>query len=182
MIDGLQTLEDHARAHVSAPHSVGEKPEAHARNILAIDLGTNTGWAIRRRDGSISHGTECFPLRKREHPGQRLVNFRVWLSRLIEHEHVHDIVYERVVFGHSSSDAANLYGAFWGQMLACAAVRNIIPVGVAVSTVKKHWTGSGRADKGAMVTTALCLGFRPVTDNDADALAILSWACAREVA
>lgn len=158
----------------------GEKPTMHARNLLALDLGTYTGWSVRRRDGSISHGTEHFIQRNQWHDGQRFVNFRAWLGDLLTREQIHHIVYERVVFGHSSSQASNVYGAFWGQVLACAAVRNIECQGVAVPTVKKHWTGSGRAKKPDMIAEARRRGFRPDTDNAADALAILHWATARE--
>lgn len=151
-----------------------------ARNILALDLGTATGYALRRRDGSMSYGTEKFPDRKRAHPGQRIVDFRYWLAGLLEREQIHVLAFENVVFGHSSSAASKLYGAFWGQMLACCAVRNIDPVGVAVPTVKKAWTGAGNADKAAMIAEAKRRGFRPDSDNAADALAVLAWAAMQE--
>lgn len=152
----------------------------HARCILALDLGTKCGYALRRRDGTIVHGTEVFTPRQRQHEGQRWVNFRAWLGRIIEAEQVHVIAFERVVFAHSSASASDVYGGFLAHMQALAAVRNIECVGVAVPTVKKHWTGSGRADKGAMIAAAKRRGFRPNGDNAADALAVLSWACEQE--
>lgn len=54
----------------------------------------------------------------------------------------------------------------------------LVPVGV--GTIKKHWTGRGNADKGAMQAEARRRGYRPESDNDADALAILDWAVAKE--
>lgn len=149
-------------------------------NILALDLVTNTGWAVRRRDGTISYGTEKFQLNKKQHPGQRWINFQHWLHRILESENVHQLVFENVVFGHSSSAANNAYGAFLGFVQACAATRNIECLGVAVPTVKKAWTGSGRADKAAMIEQAKKRGFDPDSDNAADALAILSWAVLQE--
>lgn len=172
--DDLQALQKCAGA--AGPAGVA----AHARNLLALDLGTYTGWAVQRRDGSISYGTEHFIQRNQWHDGQRFVNFRAWLGDLLTREQIHHIVYERVVFGHSSSQASNVYGAFWGQVLACAAVRNIECQGVAVPTVKKHWARSGRAKKPDMIDEAKRRGFRPDSDNSADALAILHWAIKQE--
>lgn len=162
------------------PTSESEKINIHARNLLALDLGTYTGWSIRRRDGSISHGMEHFIQRRQWHEGQRFVNFRAWLGDLLTREQIHHIVYELVVFGHNSSQANNVYGAFWGQVLACAAVRNIECQGVAVPTVKKCWTGHGHAKKQEMISEARRRGFRPTDDNAADALAILHYAISKE--
>ncbi len=45
-----------------------------------------------------------------------------------------------------------------------------------VSTIKRHVTGKGNADKAAMIAAVKARGFNPVDDNEADALAILLWA------
>src|SRR3546814_10184520 len=47
---------------------------------------------------------------------------------------------------------------------------------VSVSTVKKAWTGWGDTSKDGMIAEARRRGFRPDSDNAADALAILNWA------
>lgn len=162
----------------SAPE---EKPEVHARNILSLDLGTHTGWAVRRRSGAISYGTDEFPDHKAA-PGQRWVDFRYWLAQKMNDEQIHLLIYENVVFTHSSSQASNVYGGFLALAQMGARTRNIPFRAVAVPTVKKHWTGSGRAKKPDMIAEARRRGFRPDTDNAADALAILHWAIAREEA
>lgn len=153
---------------------------AHARCILALDLGTKCGYAVRRRDGSIIHGTEVFTPRKSWTPGQRWQRFRRWLAETVEREQVHAIAYERVVFGHSSASASDVYGGFKALVEMAADAHRCELLDVAVPTVKKHFTGSGRADKAAMVAEAKRRGFRPDTDNAADALAVLSWACTQE--
>lgn len=177
------TLEDFAFpgacARVLTPRVVVEKPETHARNLLALDLGTATGYALRRRDGSMSYGTEKFPDRKRAHPGQRWTDFRAWLSRKIADEHIHALAYEDVK-RHLGTDAAHAYGAFRALVEMVAAQHNVQLLAVGVGTIKKAWTGAGNADKAAMIAEAKRRGFRPDSDNAADALAILHWAAMRE--
>jgi Holliday junction resolvasome RuvABC endonuclease subunit len=48
--------------------------------------------------------------------------------------------------------------------------------GVPVGTIKRHITGRGNADKDAVIAAVRALGFDPVDDNEADALALLDWA------
>jgi Holliday junction resolvasome RuvABC endonuclease subunit len=48
--------------------------------------------------------------------------------------------------------------------------------GVPVGTIKRHVTGRGNADKDAVIAAVRRLGFDPVDDNEADALALLDWA------
>ena len=45
-----------------------------------------------------------------------------------------------------------------------------------MGTIKKHATGKGNASKDEMVASARARGHTPVDDNEADALALLSWA------
>jgi len=165
---------------MSALPSDTKQLETHARIVLALDLGTKCGYAVRRRDGSIIHGTEVFTPRKSWTPGQRWQRFRAWLSGAIVREQVHVIAFERVVFAHSSASASDVYGGFKALVEMAADQHRCELLTVAVPTVKKHWTGSGRADKAAMVAEAKRRGFRPDSDNDADALAVLSWACTQE--
>ncbi|MFJ1149010.1 hypothetical protein [Bordetella bronchiseptica] len=148
-------------------------------NILALDLGTKLGWAVRGRDGRTSHGTEVFTPRASWSPGQRWLRARSFLVEVITQRQVHAIAYEDVK-RHTGTDAAHAYGAFLCivEMLADSHRLRLLPVGV--GTIKKHWTGKGNADKADMIAEAKARGFRPETDNDADALAILSWAVAQE--
>lgn len=148
-------------------------------NILALDLGTKLGWAVRSRDGRVAHGTQVFTPRASWSPGQRWLRARSFLSELITSRQVHAIAYEDVK-RHMGTDAAHAYGAFLClvEMLADSHRLHLLPVGV--KTIKKHWTGNGNADKAAMEAQARARGFRPESDNDADALAILHWAVAQE--
>jgi len=153
----------------------------HAQNILGLDLGTNTGWAIRQRDGMIRHGTVKHNNRKRDHVGQRWLNFRAWLFGVLSAEQIHLLAYEDVR-RHEGITAAHAYGAFKAMVEMCAASCNIelLPVGVGV--IKKAWTGRGNATKQEMIKEAQRRWFDPRNDNEADALAILHWAAAQDEA
>lgn len=155
--------------------------EAPAVNvtILALDLGTKLGWALLPRGGQITHGTESFAPRKSWSPGQRWQRFRTFLHEVVAHNNVHVIAYEDVK-RHVGTDAAHAYGAFLAltELVADSHRVRLAPVGV--GTIKKHWTGKGNADKAAMLAQSRTRGFRPESDNDADALAILHWAVDQE--
>lgn len=161
---------------------VGEiaKPEINV-TILALDLGTKCGYALRNRDGQIIHGTEAFTPRKSWTPGQRWQRFRSWLSEIVVTHKVNAIVYEDVR-RHIGTDAAHAYGAFLALMELAADSHRITLAPVGVGVIKKHWTGRGNAKKDEMLAEAKRRGFRPETDNDADALAILDWAIKQEAA
>lgn len=172
--DGAQTSTICPESRASACGTVAPSVGPNV-NILALDLGTKLGWAVRSRDGRIVHGTEAFTPRKSWTPGQRWLRARSFLAETIVRHQVHAIAYEDVK-RHAGTDAAHAYGAFLClvQMVADSHRTALLPVGV--GTIKKHWTGKGNADKDAMKAQAKARGFSVVDDNDADALAILHWA------
>lgn len=153
-------------------------------NILALDLGTKTGFALRRRDGSTRHGTEVFTPRKSWSEGQKWARYRAWLAGVIHDEQIHRVVYEQVIRHESKGrplwDAAHAYGAFEAITHMVCDGFNIQAHGVNLATVKKSFTGSGRAKKEDMMLQAKARGFTVVDDNNADALGILHWAVAQE--
>ena len=179
---GVETAHATAEARVNAGFDpgagAGPAPALNV-NILALDLGTKLGWAVRGRDGRISHGTEVFTPRASWSPGQRWLRARSFLVEVITQRQVHAIAYEDVK-RHTGTDAAHAYGAFLCivEMLADSHRLRLLPVGV--GTIKEALDGKGNADKADMIAQAKARGFRPETDNDADALAILSWAVAQE--
>lgn len=147
--------------------------------VLALDLGTKCGYALRKRDGRVIHGTEIFTPRKSWTPGQRGLRFRSWLVEILNTHQVHQIAYEAVQ-RHIGTDAAHLYGLFEG-LVWMAADSACIPVkSVGVGVIKKSWTGWGDTAKEGMIAEARRRGYRPDSDNAADALAILDWALMRE--
>lgn len=150
-------------------------------NILALDLGTKTGFALRRRDGCIAHGTEEFTPRASWAPGQKWQRFRSWLSTTITENNVTQIAFEDVKrHGPGQVLAAHAYGGFRAMLEMVADQHRVTLIPFGVGQIKKHWTGSGVAKKDAMIQQAKARGFRVLDDNNADALAILHLAIASE--
>jgi hypothetical protein len=55
-------------------------PQEPARTILALDLGTTTGWALRSHDGLITSGTVSFRPGRFDGGGMRYLRFTNWLT------------------------------------------------------------------------------------------------------
>jgi len=145
--------------------------------IIAIDIGTQTGWARSSRAGSIASGSQNFAAGRMEKPGHRWLKFRAFLNdqRAQAGNDIGAVYYEDVK-QHAGTLAAHVYGGFLACLEMWCASNNVPLRPVGVGQVKKHWTGKGNADKAAMCETARAKGFRPKDNNEADALAILSLA------
>jgi len=141
--------------------------------ILAIDLGTTTGWALRSRDGHIISGSESFKPQRFEGGGMRFLRFKRWLTEIKQCADGLDAVYFEEVRRHVSTDAAHAYGGFLATLTVWCEHHKIPYQGVPVGTIKRHMTGKGNASKDAMMAAVRALGHRPADDNEADALALL---------
>jgi len=149
-------------------------------NILAIDIGTTTGWALGLRDGRLHSGSESFAPRRNDGPGQRWLKFQAWLGQRAQIAgEIQAIYYERVL-RHTAVQAAHVYGGFEAHLQAWADRNRVRLVGVPVSVIKKSATGKGNANKDAMVAAMRERGHRVVDDNHADALALLEYAQKQE--
>ena len=149
--------------------------------VLALDLGTTTGWASRPMDGIIVHGWASFKPTRYEGGGMRYLRFKQWLSQLngTLNGELQAVFFEEVR-RHASTDSAHVYGGLMATLTAWCEQHKIPYQGVPVGTIKKHATGRGNADKAAMLE-AMQLRGHPVTDdNEADALALLHWAIERQ--
>jgi len=71
-----------------------------------------------------------------------------------------------------------MYGAYLAEAQKLSARTDTPYIGLHVGAIKKTWTGSGKAKKGAMMEAAWKKGFNVKDDNQADALAILHMAMA----
>jgi hypothetical protein len=146
------------------------------RSVLALDLGTITGWAIRFHDGVITSGTMRFTPSRFEGGGMRYLRFRHWLGDVARLAGgLERIVFEEVR-RHAGTDAAHIYGGFLAHLAAWADERRIAYQGVPVGTIKRFATGRGNADKATMIAAIQARGFTPSDDNEADAIALLLWA------
>jgi len=164
-------------AHASGPQITAPLPVAlrhHA--VLALDLGTTTGWALRGRDGGIASGTMTFRPGRFEGGGMRFLRFRAWLTEVADLSGgLARIAFEEVR-RHVSTDSSHVYAGFLATLTAWCEQAGIAYEGVPVGTIKRFATGRGNADKAAMVAAMRARGFAPTDDNEADAIALLLWA------
>lgn len=137
---------------------------------LALDLGTNTGWAICR-DGVTVSGTASFKVGRYEGGGMRYLRFQRWLDEM--RGAGLDSVWFEEVRRHAGTDAAHVYGGLLATLTAWCEHHAVPYSGIPVGTIKKHATGKGNANKDAMIAAAVARGFTPCDDNEADALALL---------
>lgn len=144
--------------------------------ILALDLGTTTGWALRDPTGRITSGSQSFKPRRFEGGGMRFLRFKRWLTELKAHADGIDALVFEEVRRHVSTDAAHVYGGFLATLTAWCEHHGIPYQGVPVGTIKKHVTGKGNASKDEMMAAMRARGYLPTDDNEADALALLHWA------
>jgi len=147
--------------------------------ILALDLGTTTGWALRGSDGHITSGSESFRPQRFEGGGMRFLRFKRWLTELKAVTSGIDALHFEEVRRHVSTDAAHAYGGFLATLTAWCEHHQIPYLGVPVGTIKKDATGRGNAGKDEVVAAIRARGHAPSDDNEADALALLHWAIAQ---
>lgn len=149
-----------------------------ARPILALDLGTATGWAVRGADGGVTHGTASFRPGRYEGGGMRYLRFTRWLDEMSVLVGRPATIFFEEVRRHAGTDAAHIYGGLMATLTAWCELRGVPYHGVPVGTIKRHATGKGNAPKEAMIEAIKRRGFTPEDDNAADALALLF--CAME--
>lgn len=142
--------------------------------ILALDLGTKTGFALGSKftPKDVESGTVDFRPKKFASFGRRAKDFAAWLDRLNTLNDIDEVVFEEVR-RHIGTDAAHIYGAFLAEVTAYCEDNAIPFKGEPVGTIKKHATGKGNTKKDGMIAAAVSWGFSPVDDNEADALALL---------
>jgi len=151
-------------------------PSAGPRTILALDLATNTGWALRLADGQITSGTVSFRPSRYDGGGIRYLRFRSWLESMAADTGGIAVVHHEEVRRHVSTDAAHVHGGLLATLTSWCEQHGVPYQGVPVGTIKRHITGKGNADKQAVVAAVRKRGFNPTDDNEADAIAILLWA------
>lgn len=140
--------------------------------ILALDLGSKTGWA-RFRDGFIISGTQRFSPNRHESQGMVWLRWETWLEGHMKED---TIVYYEAVVRHVGTHAAHLYGGFL-SILHKVCDKNGIPYeGIPVGTIKKFITGKGNASKDLVSVSIMNVGYSSSTSDEADALAILFYA------
>lgn len=166
--------------------------------ILALDIASSTGWALLDRHGNVTSGVQKFDLKRGESPGMRFLRFRRWLGEVLtlgacagnkvqSAPTVDVIAYEQA--HHRGGAATACLVGLATVMLEEAARLGIEVSPVKTGTLKKHATGSGAASKADMIeaatvhwaldSTSPCarVSGLPLSDDEADALCVLAWAC-----
>ena len=162
--------------------SDGYGRDLNRRVVLALDLGTTTGWALLTREGDIAHGFASFRPQRFEGGGMRFLRFKRWLGELKTiAQDIHAVYFEEVR-RHAGVDAAHVYGGLMATLTTWCEHQNIAYLGVPVATIKKHATGKGNAGKAEVIAAMRALGHPVTDDNEADALALLHWAIATQEA
>lgn len=141
------------------------------KRILAIDPATKCGWAYTVEQS----GVWDLSIKSDESSGMRLIRFE---SKLLE---IHDLLGIDIIAFEIPSVAsgvkANINGLKLGTKLQgnierLAEIHDFEAIGFNLSTVKKHATGKGNANKEAMVAAAKAKwpDTEIIDDNHADAL------------
>lgn len=145
------------------------------KTVLALDVATKTGHALRRADGRIESGVIDLSMRKGETSGHRWLKLNRWLVDLhachpLDEVHFEDCV---ILSGPGQTQTARVYGGFVATLEAFCARRDIPTTLHRIGTWKKLFTGNGAAKKPEIIAVCQQLGFKPADDNEADAIGIL---------
>lgn len=147
-------------------------PGQRASSLLALDLGTRAGWAMRTALGTVLHGYIDLKGGRYEGGGMRFLRFQRWLDELHGAAPVGEVAFEEVR-RHVGVDAAHVYGGLLATLTAWCEQHEIPYRGVPVATIKRAATGKGNASKAEVVAAVQARGFEVSDDNVADALALL---------
>ena len=144
--------------------------------ILALDLGTQTGWSLLHK-GIITSGTLTFKNDRYQGGGMRYLRFCRWLDDIkgLAGGTLGEVYFEEVR-RHLGVDAAHVYGGFLATLTSWCEKEAIPYQGISVGTIKRHVTGKGNASKQEVIDSLKAKGYRLLADNnEADALALLEW-------
>lgn len=143
--------------------------------ILALDIATNTGWALLRDGELLDHGRiELGKQRWHRRPFGLRHRLSALLASLPDGQTVSCVAYEKVR-RHAGTEAAHVYGALEAAVLAWAEAWALPVVTVGVAAAKIALTGRGNATKEQMVAGAhRAFGGLPetLTDDEADAMGV----------
>lgn len=148
-------------------------PPRSAARLLALDTGTNCGWAVNLSDQIVSN---CAKLATNPR-GKRWRDLRSLLDSLATRFGPFDAVfYERSEFIGGGNQALAILdrGGCYAVLEAWAWSRDIPLRFGRTNQVKKALTGSGRAEKADMIAHASQVAGRTIANhNEADSIGVL---------
>lgn len=140
--------------------------------VLALDLATRTGWCVGVAGEPVRVGTHDIS-RAGDHVGRFLNAHQEFMNKALASGTIDRVWFEAPILqgGNGLKTLIKLYGLAGVTQMVC--LQHKVPVeGVNLATVKKMLTGSGRADKPAMIAAAQARGVDVQDDNQADAFGI----------
>ena len=139
------------------------------QNFLAFDLGAKTGYAYTCYDRIVSGVIDVGKMEKQT-SRTRYKHFYDHIDKLImDADHV---FYEGVAFS-KYVYATQAYGAYKALLTMRCEEHNVPLTSIAVPMVKNIFVHKKNANKDEMVAQCKKMGFKPVDDNESDAIATL---------
>lgn len=156
---------------------------ADARNYLALDVATNTGWAWGSADAPPKFGSIRFGSPGASHPAI-LEAAMTWVGSFCHVNRVDALAIEAPLnpgFARSNINTVRLLMGLASVMEATAYKFGVWKIEEArVQAVRKHFLGQGNIPGGQAKKLVMkkCreLGLMPRNDNEGDALALFYWA------
>jgi len=102
----------------ASPAPAPRVPDLSCASLLALDLGTTTGFALRAADGTIASGTAEFRLDRWQSGGMRFLRFKHWLTEIKHQARGVDLVVYEQVRRHAGVDASHAYGGWLAILTA----------------------------------------------------------------
>ncbi len=141
------------------------------KRILALDLASETGFAVQRANGEVVTGVMCFL--STLNPGSRWIRFKDWLKGIIDFEDPQRIIFEEPFIHMKHRSGIGLSYGFKTILEMLAAQHEIPCHGIAPTVLKKWATGHGNASKTQMAVFARSMGWNLTNDNEIDARFLL---------
>lgn len=148
--------------------------------LLALDLGTTTGFCCGTSEHHLSGAWTCKPNRY-DGGGIRYLKFRGHLNETYNAYKFERVAYEEVR-QRQYPDAAHVYGGLQAMLTSWCEEHEIPYEAIPVGTIKKFATGKGNASKQDMID-AVRDRWGVITDdhNEADAVALFWQQCSTNV-
>jgi Holliday junction resolvasome RuvABC endonuclease subunit len=141
--------------------------------MLAVDIGTKTGLAIKSQQGGITVSTLKLKVPKTGEP--HYLKYAEDLEKIFLKHKIEMVFFEQVM-RHVGTFAAHRYGGLGAILCMVSQKLNVKKfIGVHCTTIKKHITGSGKASKEDVQQAVLNKFQLKCTFDEADALALLDY-------
>lgn len=120
--------------------------------VLGLDPAAKTGWSVSGDIDKVgAFGVWSLTDKTDKHPGRRLERFRRFLYQLHREYKIEAIGVEDASFGSNNPNVAAMHNELRGVVKLFAAELELPITMVHPTTLKKWFTGSGRADKDRMI-------------------------------